>query len=264
MAGTLLPRLEGAGLRACIDFRDFVAGKPALINMQDAAENSRHTLLVLTPAWVASQWTLYESLLTRTEDPAGLERRTVPLRLQPCDIPRFISMLTWVDFTRPDREDMAWTQLLTALGAPPVQEAPEEPTRAGWCLAHPYPMPPNFTGRVAEREMLSRWLEGDTAHPLLVVRALGGFGKSALAWHWLTHDVAPARWPRVVWWGFYEEPGFEGFLGPALDYLGADPRDLGLRQQVDALLRLLHGPGTLLVLDGFERALRAYSGLGAA
>ncbi|TEU11656.1 MAG: toll/interleukin-1 receptor domain-containing protein, partial [Anaerolineales bacterium] len=85
-----------------IDFRDFTPGKPALLNMQDAALDSRHTVLVLTPAWVDSQWTLYESLLTRTADPAGLQRRTVPLHLEPCDLPPFISMLTWVDFSRAD------------------------------------------------------------------------------------------------------------------------------------------------------------------
>ena len=87
VTGTLLPRLEDAGLRTCIDFRDLIAGKPALLNMQDAVKNSRHTLLVLTKAWIESEWTLYESLLTRTKDPAGLQRRTVPLRLQPCEIP---------------------------------------------------------------------------------------------------------------------------------------------------------------------------------
>jgi hypothetical protein len=118
VTGMLLPRLEEAGLRVCIDFRDFVAGKPALLNMQDAALDSRHTVLVSTPAWMDSQWTLLEGLLTRTDDPAGLRLRTGPLLLEPCDLPPFISMLTWVDFSRADRLDIAWTQLLTALGAP--------------------------------------------------------------------------------------------------------------------------------------------------
>src|SRR5438034_11509184 len=81
-------------------------------------------------------------------------------------------------------------------------------------------MPPNFTGRVAERAMLTRWLDADATHPLLVLRALGGFGKSALAWHWLTHDVAPAAWPRVVWWSFYEgDASFDHFLVETLHYL---------------------------------------------
>jgi len=94
--------------------------------------------------------------------------------------------------------------LLTALGKPPEPEPPKEPRRDQWFIAHPYPMPPNFTGRVAERAVLDRWLDADAAHPLLSLRALGGYGKSALVWHWLTHDVRPAAWPRVVWWSPYE------------------------------------------------------------
>jgi tetratricopeptide (TPR) repeat protein len=269
VTGTLLPRLEAAGLRVCIDFRDFIAGKAALINMQDAVRNSRHTLLVITQRWVDSEWTFYESLLSRTKEPAGLQRRTIPLRLERCELPEFISMLTYVDLTRPDRLDLAWTQLLTALGAPPTQEAPPPPRREEWFLKHPYPMPPNFTGRLAEREMLSEWLHADGGHPLLVLRALGGFGKSALAWHWLLHDVDPAAWPRVVWWGFYDEREFDSFLRETLDYLQRAMHLRGAshpspRQQADELLRLLHRPGTLLILDGFERTLRAYSSMNAA
>ena len=99
-----------------------------------------------------------------------------------------------------------------------------------------------------------------------MICALGGFGKSALAWHWLLHDVDAARWPRVVWWSFYEpEATFERFLAETLAYLGVDPQRVpGPRQQADALLNLLRQPGTLLILDGFERALRAYSSMMAA
>ena len=117
--GTLLPRLEGARLRVCIDFRDFLPGKAALFNMQDAVRDSRFTLLVLTPDWVKSEWTLFESLLSRTKDPAGLQRRTIPLLLQASDLPDLIAMITWVDFADPDDRQIAWRQLLTGLGVPP-------------------------------------------------------------------------------------------------------------------------------------------------
>jgi hypothetical protein len=137
-----------------------------------------------------------------------------------------------------------------------------------WFLAHPYPMPPNYTGRVAERAMLTRWLDTDAAHPLLSLRALGGFGKSALAWHWLTHDVKPAAWPRVVWWSFYEgDASFDHFLADTLEYLGVEEsllQSLSPHERVEKLLQLLHTPGTLLILDGFERLLRAFGGLNAA
>ena len=262
--GTLLPRLEGAGLRVCIDFRDFLPGKPALINMQDTVRDSRFTLLALTPDWVKSEWTLFESLLSRTKDPAGLQRRTIPLLLQACDLPDLIAMITWVDFTRSDRLEIAWRQLLTGLGVPPEPVAAPEPERPGWFLPHPYGAQPNFTGRAAERKMLRDWLERDPDHPLLVVRALGGFGKSALAWHWLGHDVDAARWRRAVWWSFYEgDNQFDSFLRGTVEYLlGSNDagqsrsewqldrylRSLGPRQQADLLLDFLraildHPPG---------------------
>jgi tetratricopeptide (TPR) repeat protein len=269
--GELLPRLEAAGLKVLIDFRDFEPGAPSVQEMRRGVATSHKTLLVLTPAYLESAWTSFESLLLQTLDPANRDRRLIPLLRARCDLPLEISYLTYVNFVDPEDWEIAWTQLLTALGAPPVQEAPEAPAREAWYLAHPYPMPPNFTGRAAERGMLSGWLGADPDHPLLVIRALGGFGKSALGWHWLLHDVDPARWPRVVWWSFYEgDASFESFLRETLDYLGSGATHRGgashlsPRQQVDVLLRLLHQPGILLVLDGFERALRAYSSLSAA
>jgi tetratricopeptide (TPR) repeat protein len=268
---TLLPRIEQAGVKVCIHYRDFKPGRPALFNMQDAVRDSRHTLLVLTENWFGSEWTLFESVLTATRDPAGIQQRTIPLQLRKCELPEnadFIAALTHVDFTRLDREDIAWRQLLTALGKPPEPEPPQQPARDEWYLAHPYPMPPNFTGRVAERAMLTQWLYHDDAHPLLVLGALGGFGKSALVWHWLTHDVMLADWPRVVWWSFYEGgASFEHFLDETLNYLfdgKFDAKQIAGKNAINKLLQMLHEPGLLLVLDGFERALRAFSGLDAA
>jgi tetratricopeptide (TPR) repeat protein len=271
VVNTLLPRVEQTGLKVCIDFRDFKPGKPSLFNMQHAVRHSRHTLLVLTPNWLGSQWTLFESILSATKDPAGLQQRTIPVRLQDCEMPEnadFIAALSYVDFTHADREAIAWRQLLTALGRPPEPEPPKELARGEWFLAHPYPMPPNFTGRVAERQMLTDWLDKDTAHPLLVLRALGGFGKSALVWHWLTHEVKDEQWPCVVWWSFYEgDASFDHFLAETLNYLSCgkiDATKTSANDAVKTLLQILTRPGVLLVLDGFERELRAFSGLNAA
>ena len=88
----LLPRLEAAGLRVCIDYRDFDVGVPSLVNIERAVDNSRRTLLVLTPAWVESAWAEFESLLTQTADPAARQRRLLPLVLQTCQPPRRIEM----------------------------------------------------------------------------------------------------------------------------------------------------------------------------
>ena len=39
--------------------------------MENAVATSRHTLLVLTPAYLASEWTMYEQILTQTQDPSA-------------------------------------------------------------------------------------------------------------------------------------------------------------------------------------------------
>jgi tetratricopeptide (TPR) repeat protein len=140
----------------------------------------------------------------------------------------------------------------------------DAPPKSIWYLAHPYPISANFTGRAAEKEVLTHWLNDDHNHPLLVLRALGGFGKSALTWHWLTHDVDAKHWPRVVWWSFYEgDASFENFLRDTLLSLQIDPPP-GPRHQVDALLSALQQSEILLILDGFERELRAFSSMNAA
>jgi formylglycine-generating enzyme required for sulfatase activity len=112
--GWLLPRLEQAGLRICIDFRDFEPGLPSLVNMENAVERSRKTLIVLTPDWVASEWTTFESLLIQTDDPAGRQRRMIPLLLKPCQPPKRIAMLTYLDFTKAAEAEFRLARLVTA------------------------------------------------------------------------------------------------------------------------------------------------------
>src|ERR1051326_5784574 len=264
----LLQRVEQAGLKAFIDFRDFRRGAPSVSEIERGLVNSRKTLLVLTQNYNKSSWTELESLLLQTLDPANRDLRLIPLLKAKCELPLRIKYLTCIDFRNGADLDLAWRQLMTALEAPPEPVLLGQSTPDQWFLADPYPMPSNFTGRMKEREILSSWLNGDAAHPLLVLRALGGFGKSALTWHWLNLDVDRVAWPHVVWWSFYErDASFETFLWSTLDYLAKhrrSARSLPLRDQISKLLDLLHKRGTLLILDGFERALRAFGGLDAA
>jgi predicted NACHT family NTPase len=83
--------------------------------MERAVDHSRHTLLVLTPAWVNSEWTAFEGLLTQTTDPAARRRRLIPLLLQPCQPPRRIALLTYGDFTRREAWDAELQRLIAAI-----------------------------------------------------------------------------------------------------------------------------------------------------
>ncbi|MCX6832559.1 MAG: tetratricopeptide repeat protein, partial [candidate division Zixibacteria bacterium] len=136
-------------------------------------------------------------------------------------------------------------------------------------FAHRYFMPGNFTGRVAERKELTEWF-ADTHHPMFIYEAIGGMGKSAVTWYWLHEDVlnSDPKPDGVIWWSFYEkESRFETFLEKTLIYLtGDEPRVKGIPSTYDRmqwLCQLLCKKRYLIILDGAERILRAYAGLGS-
>jgi tetratricopeptide (TPR) repeat protein len=136
-------------------------------------------------------------------------------------------------------------------------------------IAHPYPLQANFTGREQERKMLTDWLTGEP-HPMVSVIAIGGMGKTALAWYWLMEDIVGSdEQPRkIAWWSFYDlESGFGRFLKKAIEYFSDD--EVGwsslesTRDQMEFLYKILCDNRFLLVLDGVERILRAYYNLGS-
>jgi tetratricopeptide (TPR) repeat protein len=136
-------------------------------------------------------------------------------------------------------------------------------------FAHPYPLQQNFTGRLSERKELTEWFTKGS-QPMLAYVAIGGMGKSALTWYWLQEDIikkglAPKG---IIWWSFYDrEARFETFLEKAIKYVSKgekDPKQIpGVRDKMETLYTFLSNNRFLLVLDGVERVLRAYAGLGS-
>ncbi len=133
----LLPRLEADGLRVCIDMRDFALGAPLITEIERAVLQSRKTLLVLTPDYLASQWTEFENILVATLDPAARARRMLPILLKASELPLRIRHLNYLDFTQPDDPEFRWRRLVAALRE--RQRFPEkivvEPCRSGLVLA---------------------------------------------------------------------------------------------------------------------------------
>jgi tetratricopeptide (TPR) repeat protein len=156
---------------------------------------------------------------------------------------------------------------------PPPQVTPTSPdtipTPPAPYFAHPYPLQENFTGRLSERKELTEWFTKGSC-PMFAYVAIGGMGKSALTWYWLQEDIikqglAPEG---IIWWSFYDrEARFETFLEKAIKYVSKgekDPKQIpGVRDKLETLYPFLSNNRFLLVLDGFERVLRAYAGLGS-
>jgi tetratricopeptide (TPR) repeat protein len=130
--------------------------------------------------------------------------------------------------------------------------------------AYRYPMPENWTGRRGEMDALDVWLADDDM-PLCCLIAIGGMGKSSLAWAWLRRRVVAQQealgLSGIFQCSFYEgEVGFRRFLDDLCTYLGVSAAS----DPVTALTQRLAEERVLLVLDGFERLLCAYAAVDAA
>jgi len=134
----LLKIIEEAGLRVFIDFRDFKGGAPSIKEMERGVSTCRKTLLVLTPDYIESEWCEIENIMLHRLDPANRNLRLIPLLKTPCQKPLRIGALTHLDFTDDADVELAWQQLLNALGADvelPAEKAVTKLNRAARYVA---------------------------------------------------------------------------------------------------------------------------------
>jgi len=124
----LVPALERAGLRVCLDVRDFKPGVDSLLEMDRALHQSRKAVCVLSPEYFdARRHTNFEVLWLRHADPGAVAGRLIPLILRPTELPTWIAGPVAVDWTGGDLAG-EWRKLLAALGAPtPEAPAPAAP-----------------------------------------------------------------------------------------------------------------------------------------
>jgi hypothetical protein len=159
--GELLPRLEKAGLKVCLDDRDFRIGAPIVREMERAVLTSRHTIAVLTPAYLSSAWADFEALMIATLDPGSQQERLLPLLLEPCDLPLRIKYLGYADFAAPDDVALSWVRLLDALAAAVDPGIKPDPTRPAETTGLATPPPPAFNTAVVRELLMAAFSDED-------------------------------------------------------------------------------------------------------
>ena len=98
VAEVLVKALREGGLRVLLDEDSFEAGQSSIRNMSDAVLQARRTVAVLTPNWIASEWSQFEGLLSVQQDPTGARGRLIPILREKCNAPPWLSIRTYVDF----------------------------------------------------------------------------------------------------------------------------------------------------------------------
>ncbi|MCX7839791.1 MAG: TIR domain-containing protein, partial [Anaerolineae bacterium] len=255
--GELLTRLERAGLRVCIDFRDFQIGAPSVKEMERALLTSRKTILVFTPNYLASAWAEFENLMLQTLDPANRHARLIPILKEKCDLPLRFRYLVYADFTDATNVELQWTRLLNAIGVGAKHASPL-PSNA------PIPRPPpyGFVPRYDEsgNDLVARVRNVLNQNRAVALVGDGGVGKTTLAAEIARAWFALPDERKVIWASADGRPDFSlgTLLDIALDQLGrTDLRPLVLEQRANAVRDLVGAVGArhtlpLLVIDNFE------------
>ena len=117
--GVLVKRLRAEGLRVFIDHESFKLGAPLVLEMARGVEQSRYTLAVLSPAYLASNFTELESVLAEHLGLEMSERRLLAVRRVPCQPRLGMRARLWLDMTTDEEVERNLPRLVAALREPP-------------------------------------------------------------------------------------------------------------------------------------------------
>ena len=89
--------LEEAGFSTTIQAWDFRPGNNFVQAMQETAAAARRTAMVLSPAYLRSQFAAPEWAAAFSADPRGIAAKLVPVRIEPCDAPGLLRSIVHID-----------------------------------------------------------------------------------------------------------------------------------------------------------------------
>jgi hypothetical protein len=117
----LIPRLEAQAFRVCVDYRDFRLGAAIVQEIARAVEESRYTVAILSPVYLASNFTELENVLAEHLGLENGQRRLIAIMREPCTPRLGVRHRLWLDMTEDSKFDLNFAQLAAAL-----REAPDK------------------------------------------------------------------------------------------------------------------------------------------
>lgn len=208
--GYLLEALKGADVYYHTEAA-FALGTVRVVEFERAIQQSKRTLLVLSPAYLTDGFNQFIDQLAQSY---GLDTQTwpvIPLLLHPVELPPRLSILVKLNATNPEEQKEAIRRLCTDL-----KNSVPAPTVTPAC---PYPGMMPFSEEMSDRffgrdEEVQEFLERLRLHHFIAVIGPSGSGKSSLvlagllpklrhsslfgAGEWLIQTMRPSETPLAV------------------------------------------------------------------
>jgi hypothetical protein len=80
--------------------------------LSEALDASQHLLMVMSPAWVESEWCRLENEVSAWRDPSAERRVLVPALLRTCKVPVFLRRLQYIDFRESSAHEAGLRQIV--------------------------------------------------------------------------------------------------------------------------------------------------------
>jgi tetratricopeptide (TPR) repeat protein len=253
--------LEAEGHTTTLQDFDFKPGHSIPHQMKIALERADHMIALLSPDYMAKDFTLTELYAAFSGDPLGKKRRVIPVLVKPHDGSPLFDQFVYVNFV--DQDDATCKQLLLdAIRPERIVEQVAFPGAAASALAVRTSIQklPTADPHVFGRDAQIEWLERAWFHPqtnFVQIIAPGGAGKTALMTRWYRRHLDDVT---VFGWSFYSQgtgeksqTSSDPFFAEALRWFGIDvPATESIYAKVDLLAARLRRDRVLLILDGIE------------
>lgn len=89
--------LEDAGYKVIFDKWDFRPGNNFILLMNQATYRANHLLAVLSPAYQEANYTMPEWAAVFADDPQGLDRKLIPVRVKEFKPSGLLKAITYID-----------------------------------------------------------------------------------------------------------------------------------------------------------------------
>jgi hypothetical protein len=100
----LAERLDSHGIRTWVDEAEIRVGDSLITKIESAIKDFTYLGVILSPNSVKSQWVRKEVNIALTQEIVGTQVKVLPLLIESCEIPGFLSDKLYADFTK-DFED---------------------------------------------------------------------------------------------------------------------------------------------------------------
>ena len=108
-------RVAGRPLRIFFAPAALTVGRSIPHALSEALENCQHLVVIMSPAWLSSEWCRLEQEVATWRDPAATRRVVVPLLLETCSLPTVLQRLQYIDFRDQSRFEASLRELVRAL-----------------------------------------------------------------------------------------------------------------------------------------------------